>query len=522
MVILGLHFGHDGGACIVQDGKLLSAIASERLTRIKKSHGFNDATIDYVLSAAGVQASEVDAIAISDYHPKYGEGVEVRCEQDTWNQIFGNEVRQFEVGFRGRLLPGYNPGHHLCHCAAAYYTSPYDESYCMSMDASGGWPKANYLVAHGKGNQLAALDGPSCLTGLAYGQFTEQLGLGPQIYKAGTTMALAGYGEVLPAAINNIEDHIARSLFTEGTDYRAWVEQLWCEIAGRVPFGSHEKDGKHAQDVAASIQYIFEQTILHLANEIPADGCKNICLGGGSFLNCNANTAVLTKSQFENVHLFPAASDDGGCVGAALYVAHAIMNEPRAKYRAQDLCYLGLDRPAAEPDYSLVAERIAGGAVVAWFSGRSEAGPRALGHRSILADPRDVRNRERINNELKKREWFRPLSPSVLAEKSGEWFDFPTDSPFMLFTAPCKHPELIPAAVHIDGTARMQTVTEEANLNYYHLIKRFDELTGVPMVLNTSLNVDGQPILETEADAMEFWERVAVDMMVLNGEVYER
>jgi len=242
-------------------------------------------------------------------------------------------------------------------------------------------------------------------------------------------------------------------------------------------------------------------------------------------LNCNANSSVLRKGQFDNVHLFPACGDDGCCIGTALFVAHHILEEERSEYTDADICYLGPDRPAIEPDYLYIADSIANGEVVAWFNGRSEFGPRALGNRSILADPRKYEIRERINFEIKHREWYRPLSPVILEEYAEEWFDFPTKSPFMLFTMPIKNLVLrdqIPAVSHIDNSSRIQTVNESSNPHYYRLIKEFYNLTGVPVLVNTSLNGNGEPIVETEDHARDFFNQRSVDMLVLNGNIFER
>lgn len=525
MIILGLHFGHDGAACLVKDGKLIAAISSERLTRKKKSHGFDDATIDSVLRAANIHAEDVDAVALSDYHPQFNySSLEFtrngQAVDNTWNSLFGNDLLEFEVKFRGRTLPGYNIGHHLCHCAAAFYTSPFEDAFCMSMDSSGGELKSNFLIAHGQGNTLTALDAPTCMIGLAYGQFTERLGLGPQVYKAGSTMALAGYGEVLPHVVESRERLVSDAFFGGG-DYWKWVETLWQFHYCRT-FEKADSTCKRARDIAASIQYLFEQTLLEAACRIPAGECANLCLGGGSFLNCNVNSAISRQGVFKNLHLFPACSDDGCSVGAALYVAHALFNEPRVTYEPAELCYLGENRGTNEgADYGRIAEAIAKGKIVAWFQGRAEFGPRALGNRSLLADPCNYHSRLKINHLIKHREWFRPLSPVVHADMARKWFS-PSWSPYMLLTSECFEAERLPAVTHIDGSARVQSVKRQDNPSYYDLLSAYESVTGWPLLVNTSLNGQGEPILETEEDARRFWEERPVDMLVLNGEIHVR
>jgi carbamoyltransferase len=336
-------------------------------------------------------------------------------------------------------------------------------------------------------------------------------------------MALAGYGKVLSKVRDNLDFYVDGCFFLEEKEYRQWYVDLWEELSGsKRLFSSEESDSEEAKNLAATIQLIFERAILKCVNDIDSQGVKNICLGGGSMLNCVTNSLILQQTQFENVHLFPGCGDDGGCVGSALYVSHHILKEERVKYTDAEICFLGPDKPSIEPDYSYIAKQIANGKVVAWCNGRAEYGPRALGNRSILADPRDYESRERINSEIKNREWFRPLAPVVLEECMQDWFDFPVKSPFMLFTAPIKNPNLIPAVNHVDNCARIQTVSEETNPYYYRLIKEFYSLTGVPILVNTSLNGNGEPMVETDEHALEFFKRGLVDILVLNGTIHEK
>jgi carbamoyltransferase len=283
-------------------------------------------------------------------------------------------------------------------------------------------------------------------------------------------------------------------------------------------FESYSDDIKHKMNVAATIQDLFEKDVLHHINQID-NKTDNLCLSGGSFLNCNANSKIVKNSKFKNFHHFPACGDDGTSVGSALYVSHHILNLPRHNYESQDLCYTGKDYESQTPDYEFIAKQLASGKIIGWFQGRSEFGPRALGNRSILADPRNFHNRELINHVVKNREWFRPFAPVVLEESYQDWFDFPIPSPYMLYTAQVKQPEKIPAVTHIDGSSRFQTINEKTNPHYYNLIKAFKDLTGVPVLLNTSLNGNGQPILETEDEAEEFFKNSNLDLMIINGTI---
>jgi len=526
--ILGLSYGHGGSACIVKDGRLIVALTDERIVRHKFSHGLSDPLLDYIFEWTNTKPEDIDYIAISDWNEQYAKhsisvkenGVKAEC---LWNTVFDNLCLQLDVEWNGTLYPGFHIGHQLGHAAAAYYTSPFEESYCFAMDASGATHQDNSVIAYGNGEKLLSMYCPWLMVGVAYGFFTEFLGIGSQIFKAGSTMALAGFGKVLPNVQDNLQSYVDDCFFPEYKDYYVWFRGLWKELSGsEAHFDAKDSDGQRAMDIAATIQCIFEKAILQCVNQIDAKNVKNLCLGGGSMLNCTTNSLLLKESQFENVHLFPACGDEGYCIGTALYVAHHILGEPRVKYTDADICFLGPDRPKEEPDCAYLAQEIAKGKIIAWCNGRAEFGPRALGNRSILADPRDYETRERINFKIKNREWYRPLAPVVLEEHAAEWFDFPTKSPFMLFTMPMKYPERIPAANHIDNTARIQTIKESDNPYYYRLIKEFYDITGVPILMNTSLNENGMPLVESDEDALEFFNRGTVDILVLNGKIIKQ
>lgn len=543
-VVLGLHYGHGGSVCVVKNGKLIGAIASERLVGQKFSHGVYDSDIDYLLGNLGMNLEDVDYVGLSDWNKQYAwNDIKVRwtnqsdsqryrtcnCNdrdeiQCLWNEIYDNTCLELDIRIRDRQFPGFYIGHQLAHAASAFFTSPFEEAYCFTMDASGAKHKNNSLVSHGKGNKLTSLYCPGLMIGVAYGFFTEFLGLGSQIFKAGSTMALAGYGEVLKRVQDNLAAYVNGCFFPDHKDYHQWYLNLWPDLSGSTGYFNREQStSKIAMNVAATIQLIFQEAILSCVKSIDSGSVKNLCLSGGSMLNCTANSLLLKESQFDNIHLFPACGDEGGSIGAALYVAHHVLEEPRAKYKDHEICYLGPERPVGiEPDYAYLAKKLTEGKIIAWCNGRSECGPRALGHRSLLADPRAIRSRERLNFEIKHREWFRPLAPIVMEEWAQEWFDFPTKSPFMLFTMPIKHPDAIPAVNHIDGTSRIQTVTEESNPGCYRLLDEFRLRTGVPMLVNTSLNQNGQPIIETTDLAMAFFDLGLVDILALDGQVFER
>jgi len=475
--ILGLQFGHDGSVCLVKDGKLEACVATERITRKKKDQEFTDEVIDYVLQQSNLTFDDIDCVATNDFK----------------QEVFGNKYLIEDMPMRGRNVKAYIISHHLAHCASVYYTSPFKNAYCFSMDCSMGKVEANSLVAYGEGNKIFAQYCPQKMEGVLYGEVTEKLGLGPALHKAGTTMGLASYGKSFDFEIQ-IMDILQ--------DWRLYSDDI-----------------KDKMDVAATVQQLLEQSSLQVIEDMD-DKTENLCLSGGSFLNCNANSNIVKQSKFKNFHIYPACGDDGTSVGAALYVSHHILNESRHDYKQKDLCYTGKDYEIDTPDYHDIAQELSNGKIIGWFQGRSEFGPRALGNRSILADPRNPHTRDIINHVIKKREWFRPFAPVVLEEYYQDWFDFPIPSPYMLYTAQVKQPEKIPAVTHVDGSARFQTINEETNPHYYNLIKAFYELTGVPVLLNTSLNGNGEPMVETPEEALNFYKNSNLDMMFINGKKY--
>ena len=531
MIVLGLNFSHDGAAAIVKDGKLVTAISSERITRVKKQFGVTDEVIDYVLSEAGITLDEIDCIALTDYKEEYNHNT-LRLYDPDDNEI---DVTSYKMGInrfvmrgriRGRIFDVHVLPHHVCHAASAYYTSNFDEAVCLSVDSSFGGIVDNSLIFKGEGTKLEIIDCPKLISGIGYAVFTECLGFIPAYAKAGTTMGLAAYGTPLPEVIMNINQYLQDMFYPMPIDedpiqteltYRQFWGNMWGKLSNKHP---HELSFKEAADLAATIQLLLEMSITEVTKAIQHIS-PNLCLSGGSLLNCNTNYRIKKSTSFKNIHHFPACGDDGNAVGAALYVAHNLFDEPRYTYKSSEICYTGKKYDYFEPDYDKIAKMIADGKVIAWFMGASEYGPRALGNRSILADPRSYHTREKLNHVVKNREWFRPFAPVVLEEEAHNWFDFDGPSPYMLYTCPVLQPKEIPAATHVDGTARHQTINEEHNPPYYRLVKAFYDLTGVPVLINTSLNGNGEPILETEEDALKFLETARVDALVLNGRIIE-
>ena len=546
-VILGLSFSHhDGSACLVKGGEILCAIELERLAKVKKLAFEDDPKeeyyideellwyqivddrvklcIDYLLESTNLTWDDVGFVSVAKdpdaFERDYGGPVKLS------NKWFDEERRLHNLpdcfldrSIEGRVVdmhgirnlfgyfspkPSITIHHHLAHNAAAFYTSPFESSIGFSLDCSSGKPEISYinsLITVGNENMLEMVSTPYLLAGINYQRMVEVLGIGSALHKTGTLMGLSSHGTPDP----NLD-------LKPFMDYR---------------FKNYDKDFvkdnfKKASDIASTAQKHLETEILEIINQLPTNS-DNLCLSGGTFYNCLTNSRILKETRFKNIHHFPSCGDSGTAIGAALYVCHHVLGVDRKSFKPHEICYLGKDyKLEKEIDYKYIAKRISEGAIVAWMNGRSEFGPRALGNRSLLADPRDQHNRDRLNHVIKKREWYRPFAPIVLEERYKDWFDFDAPSPFMLFTAQVKQPKEVPAIVHVDGSSRFQTITEESNIHMYKLIKEFENITGIPMLINTSLNGTGQPILETPEDGKEFFNSVPVDMAVIHGEILEK
>lgn len=523
-VILGLNSNvHDGSAALVVNGKLVGALSMERLNRYKKHYKGNDEwLITHLLNQHGLDLNDITHIAfpenvdhLNQNHLKfYNKDGEIFDHLTGYN-IYNDHNEYYSI-INNIKIPAYHIGHHLSHAAYAFYTSRFKESHCLTVDAS-WFPHQTSMVAYGNDNKLNFIYHPHIRIGCTYGMFTEYIGLGEQIFKAGSLMGLASYGEPIKEVMDKWK------VYTDSDN-----QLHWHEISSKVNWNENsQKDGKEAMDIAATIQKIFENEILYqvecindLLHFIVSD---NICLSGGSFLNCNLNSKI---SEIKNVSVSPACGDDGLSAGSALYLAHHILNYPRIEYTNAELAYLGGEYPipnlGVEYNPKDVAKMLNEGKIIAWYQGKSEFGPRALGNRSLLANPTISDMKDILNHRIKKREWFRPFAPSVLVEKYQEWFDNKEPSPFMLFTSQVKKPELVPAITHVDNSARIQTVDKRDNPRYWEIISEFEKLSGVPMLLNTSLNINGEPIVETPEDAIRFLRESDCDGLVLGDRFIEK
>jgi len=458
-----------------------------------------------------------------------------------------------------KTFKGMFVDHHFSHAASAFYTSDFDEAAIFTADASMHDTEASSGYFVGRGTTLQQFKNPGYMYGNFYDVATEHLGIGPGVTKAGTLMGLAAYGRISKNAYDNWKKWTAPQYSREGdrVEHR-YVDWLFAQMSGRFPyvgetkrtdivndkpgaagmytrewqepFTNEESITQEGMDIAADIQFVAERSLVEysqqLFEETKSFNRGNLCVAGGTFLNCNANYKIMTETDFENMHMFPACGDDGTAAGSALWVAHGYYGLPRQKYTTSELAYTGVvwtdgHLTGGQPlDLDVIAEKLNDDKIVCWYDGRSENGPRALGHRSFIVSPKNPKMKDVLNSRVKFREWYRPFAPIVLKEKASEWFVMDFESPFMLHTVPTKRPFEIPAAVHIDNTARVQTLDESHNPKLYDLISRFEKLSGIPIVINTSLNVKGQPIVETPNDAMQLFNESDVDVLVINNQMW--
>ncbi len=521
-VLLSINFNHDGSGVLLVDGRIAGYVTTERRSRLKKHPGLRDDDLDELLAQAGLRIDDVDHVLLCNLHTMDSPDIPTLHGGDlkeTWLRFWVNQDNSL-VDLRGRHIPcTVNPDHHLIHAACAYFTSPYESAVAVAIDPTG----CRSFV--GRDNRLVPLLHNFDAWFNANVAYTEagRLLFGSGILGAGKVMGLAPFGRPVAPVAAAVLDGL-RS-FHE-------LEELAGAGACTVTAGGRRLNAT----LAYYVQVGLERQLTRLFRELHAASVRAkvapvLCLAGGTALNAVGTELAFAASAFEGRHLHPACGDDGTSIGAALWYWHHVLGNPRQGFSAAELMYgvrqytpqlvrRALDRHAADVVVERVddhagraAELIATGAVVGWFDGAGEIGPRALGHRSILADPRDPDMPRRINAEVKFREDFRPFAPAVLVERAGEWFGV-TDSPFMLRAVPVRRPD-VPAVTHVDGTARLQTVAPGDNPSFHTLIAAFADRTGVPMVLNTSLNTRGEPLVETPEDALRTLLGCGLDHLVM-------
>jgi carbamoyltransferase len=583
-IILGISaFYHDSAAAIIRDGVIVAAAQEERFTRKKHDPRFPRNAIDYCLSEAFCDASELTAIAFYDDTRLTLDRVIKSALQraprteDQWVQaaqsILGQKafLRDMLRDTLGVDVPLLVTEHHASHAASAFYPSPFEDAAILTVDGVGEW--ATTTLGVGEKERVRILEEihyPDSL-GLLYSAFTYYCGfkVNSGEYKL---MGLAPYGRPIYADLirEKLIDVKPDGSFKLNPDYFGFVESLvmtnssFEELFGGPPRAPESRISQREMDLAASIQEVTEEVMVLLAMHLrEKTGMSNLVLAGGVALNCVANGRLLREKIFDNIWIQPAAGDAGGAVGAALLAAHHTFGEKRV-LRAdgrdtQAGSYLGpafssaevrafLDRGnipyecvTADQRARVVAEALAAGKIVGYAVGRMEFGPRALGARSILGDPRNPDTQVNMNLKIKFRESFRPFAPSVLAERVADYFEMDTESPYMLLVAPVVEQRRlpfdrfgtewgssddllpivrisrsdVPAITHVDYSARIQTVHREDKPDYYEVIREFDKLTGYPVIVNTSFNVRGEPIVCTPADAYRCFMRTNIDVLVL-------
>jgi carbamoyltransferase len=574
MIILGLNAYHaDSSAAIFKDGVLIAATEEERFRRIKHWAGFPSEAVKFCLKEAGVTLAEVDHICIGrDPKAKFWKKVlfvlkNIGKRNTLISDRLKNSKKIASIESELAAISGLseeeikpkvvNVEHHRSHLASAFFASPFDEAAILSIDGSGDFTTT--MIAVGRGNQIEVLDSVDfpVSAGLFYTAFTQYLGF-PHYGDEYKVMGLAPYGKPVYAEdVRKVLHFTPHGLFDWEADYFASTTEIKLDYSTHVPvistlfgkriievFGQPRKATdelaqKH-KDLAASVQLVCEELILHILNHLQTrTGLKNICLAGGVAQNSVANGKILEKTKFENLYIPSAGHDAGISMGSALYVYNHVLKQKRtepiysaytgSKFSNEEIekilkeNRIQYQRLSDEALYDKITNKLIEPGVVGWFSGRAEFGPRALGARSILADPRNPKAKDLLNSKIKRRESFRPFAPSILKEYAGEYFEKIEDVPFMEKVFPIRKEkrETIPAVTHVDGTGRLQTVSKEVSPRYHALIDKFRERTGVPILLNTSFN-ENEPIVNTPQEALDCYLRTQMDMLVLENCVIER
>ncbi|MCB9030401.1 MAG: carbamoyltransferase [Deltaproteobacteria bacterium] len=578
MNILGISaFYHDSAACLVQDGKIIAAAQEERFTRKKHDHRFPVHAIEYCLSEAGISASDLNHVAFYDkpwikferlletylaFAPfgfqSFIKAMPLWLKEKLW---MGDLIKN-EIGFEGELV---YPEHHQSHAASAFFPSPFQSAALLTLDGVGEWSTSTWGVGtDNKIELMHELRFPHSL-GLLYSAFTYYTGfkVNSGEYKV---MGLAPYGE--PKYVDLILEHLLDlkpdGSFRFNMEYFNYCQGLtmtshkFHDLFGGAPRKPESQITQREMDLARSVQDVTEEVMLRMARHIRKEsGQKNLCLAGGVALNCVANGKILREKIFDQVWIQPAAGDAGGALGAALFTWHQVLGNDRKatqKHDTQSGSYLGPKFEQNEikawlteeelPFHILngnkaekVAELIADQKVIGWFQGRMEFGPRALGGRSIIGDARSTEMQKTMNLKIKYRESFRPFAPSCLRTEVSNLFELEEDSPYMLLVAPVKEElrnemtdeeqqkfgieklnvkrSVIPAITHVDYSARVQTVDGESNPEYFDLISAVKDKTNYGVIINTSFNVRGEPIVCTPQDAYRCFMRTEMDVLVL-------
>jgi carbamoyltransferase len=555
MNILGISaFYHDSAAALFQDGRLVAAAEEERFTRQKHDAGFPRHAVRFCLEQAGIEVKDLDYVGFYEKplikferilytyfstfplsYRSFLRAMPLWLKEKLW---ISSTIRKELDDYSGPLLFS---DHHESHAASSFLVSPFESAAILTLDGVGEWSTATY--GRGEGTKVELFDEvrfPHSL-GLLYTAFTYYLGfrVNSAEYKV---MGLAPYGK--PTYLDQV-----RQVAALRDDGSFWLNLKYFNyhtgltmtnaafhtLFGGPPRQPDEKLDQRHFDIAASIQRFLEEVVLAMGRHVHArTGEKHLCLAGGVALNCVANGRLLREGPFEEIFIQPAAGDAGGAVGVAALIWNSLLGHPRTfvwphaywgpEYTDGEVAAV-LDqagvpyrRLGRQELLETTARLIADQQVVGWFQGRMEFGPRALGNRSILADARNPKNKDVVNLKIKFRESFRPFAPAVLSERAAEYFDIDRPSPYMLLTAQVHEDKrVIPAVTHLDGSARLQTVSHADNPLFYDLIAEFDRITGVPVIINTSFNVRGEPIVMTPLDAFRGFMRTKMDALVMHN-----
>ena len=558
MISIGINYSqmHDSSACLVHNGEVHFAVAEERLSRVKHDARFPALSIQACLDFAGISPEDIDYVCQSWSHPRtmllHDLGSLAAGRRPRELRAFVNSSRYFlsmwhqrggETRFR-QMFPSSHArfrymDHHRAHAISAYAYSGFKDTAVLVIDGRGAWEATSlWRGRDGFLEHIWTVPWPNSL-GLFYAQFTYHLGFTPYSDEW-KVMGLAPYGE--PGI------DLREFIRTDENPYRVVTRLLIgkdsAPIAGiETRFGPRRipesEIGAPHKNLAFAVQDACERAMMNLARgAVVQSGCRNLCLAGGVALNSKANGRILASGMIDELFVQPAAGDDGVCLGAAL--APYLDNGGKLPVQKMRHAYLGPQSSDAEIEKILQtykipssrvadpaktsAEMLASGKILGWFQGRMEFGPRALGSRSILADPRDPEMNSKVNNAVKFREWWRPFAPSMLAEVAGQYLESATDSPFMVLTAQVR-PEkrsVIPSVTHVDGSARPQTVERDVNPLYWNLIREFGDRTGVPVLMNTSFNLRGEPIVCTPTDAIRTFFSSGMDALVIGSFVVEK
>lgn len=591
MYILGIScFFHDAAAALLKDGELVAAAEEERFTRKKHDYNFPAHAIQFCLRRAGIQGQDLDYVVFFEKPLIKFERILMTVMQTfpksrkvfqesmmTWlgEKLWIKSLIKDRLGLAADKI--LFSEHHLSHAASAFFCSPYQEAAILTVDGVGEWATASYGKGNGTSIQIfSEIRFPHSL-GLLYSAFTAFLGfeVNEGEYKV---MGMAPFGR--PHYVDKVYKLIRvekDGSFELDLDYFSFHYSPDRTFNGKFqdlfgpprPMDSHfftpnsgypsyfgekpadyeklAKQNQYYADIAASIQTVTEEVLLKMANHVYKEtGLKNLCMAGGVALNSVANGRILRETPFESIYIQPSAGDGGGAIGAALFAYHTVLGNPRQfimehAYWGEEyssgsiekfLQETGIPYQRHDDEEELleqIVEQLGKGKVIGWFQGRFEWGPRALGNRSILADPRNPHMKEIVNTKIKFREPYRPFAPAVLLEKTSDFFDLPDPAAkyparFMLYVVDVKQEkrDLVPAITHVDGTGRVQTVSRTIAPRFHRLIELFGEATGIPLLLNTSFNLRGEPIVNTPVEAFNTFAKSGMDLLVLDHCIVEK